>query len=41
VWLLVEADFPVLAAPYSADGQTTFLRPYAFAATSAGLLVAF
>ncbi len=40
VWLQVEADFPVIGAPYSVDGQTTFLRPYLFAATSAGLLIA-
>lgn len=41
VWLLVEGDFPIIAAPYSTDGQTVFLRPYAFAAASAGLLVTF
>ncbi|MBE2252053.1 MAG: caspase family protein [Myxococcus sp.] len=41
VWLLVEADFPIVGAPFSTDGQTVFLRPYAFAAASAGLLVTF
>lgn len=42
VWLLVEGDFPIVAAPFSSDGgQTVFLRPYAFAAASAGLLITF
>jgi hypothetical protein len=43
VWLLVEADFPIVAAPFSPDGrpESTFLRPYAFAAASAGFLVTF
>lgn len=41
VWFLVEGDFPIVAAPYSTDGVNVFLRPYAFAAASAGLLVSF
>ncbi|MBL8921942.1 MAG: caspase family protein [Myxococcaceae bacterium] len=41
VWLLVEGDFPIVAAPFSADGQNVYLRPYAFAAASAGFLIAF
>ncbi len=43
VWLLVEGDFPVIGAPFSPDGrpENVFLRPYAFAAASAGFLITF
>jgi hypothetical protein len=41
MWLVVEADFPFIGAPYSNDGATVFWRPYAFAALSAGLLASF
>lgn len=42
VWLHAEGDFPVLLVPFQEDAAATVtLRPYGFAAFSAGLFVTF
>ncbi|MCA3014718.1 MAG: caspase family protein [Myxococcaceae bacterium] len=42
VWLHAEGEFPVLLVPFQEDAAATVtLRPYGFAALSAGLFVAF
>ena len=42
MWLHAEGEFPVLLVPFQEDAAATVtLRPYGFAALSAGLFVAF